>query len=471
MTALDDLTAADRRPSFSVDLVERVARRLGRFSRRGFLVRTAVVGSALAIDPTGYVLKPEPAYSKVCGPSASCRAGYTVFCCTVNQGRNTCPPGTFSAGWWKAADSSWCDGGYRYIVDCNATCSRCSSGCGDDHICSKSCWSCSCSCGPTDTCDQRKHCCNGFRYGQCNTHVKCSGGVACRVVTCVAPYKWDNCSTTSLVDNSTAEHGAPCLQGAGPILDKFDAMGSNGSVLGASIGPERSVGDGRGRYVNYEHGSIYWSASTAAHAVVGVARTVWLKAGGPRGVLGYPRGERVHDADGAWVQQFEKGVLGDTLQSSTTVLYGVPYRRWRGLGAQAGVLGYPTSSRLSRDGGRWVQWFTGGAMADTTASSTAYVTGRICARWRELGEAGGILGCPVADPRRGTDGRGTGQVFERGQLWSVDGDTPHPITGALLDRWLADGAEVGRWGYPVADEESSSVGVSQIRCERGVLTA
>jgi uncharacterized protein with LGFP repeats len=291
------------------------------------------------------------------------------------------------------------------------------------------------------------------------------------VVTCAAPYKWDNCTTTSLVDNGTAEHGAPCLQGPGSILDKFDAMGSNGSVLGASIGPERLVGDGRGRYVNYEHGSIYWSASTAAHAVVGVARIVWLKAGGPRGVLGYPRGERVHDADGAWVQQFEKGVLGDTRQSSTSVLYGVPYRRWRELGAQSGVLGYPTSNRLSRDDGRWVQWFTGGAMADTTASATAYATGQICARWRELGEVGGILGCPVADPRRGTDDRGTGQVFERGQLWSLDGDTPHPITDALLDRWLADGAEVGRWGYPVDDEESSSIGVSQIRCERGVLTA
>jgi uncharacterized protein with LGFP repeats len=290
------------------------------------------------------------------------------------------------------------------------------------------------------------------------------------VVTCVAPYKWDNCTTTSLVDNGTAEHGAPCLQGPGPILDKFDAMGSNGSVLGASRGPERVVGDGRGRYVDYEHGSIYWTSVTGAHAVVGVARTVWLKAGGPRGSLGYPRGERVHDDAGSWVQQFEKGVLGDTRRSSTSVLYGVPYRRWRELGAQAGVLGYPTSNRLSRDGGRWVQWFSKGAMADTSSSATSYVVGAIWQRWRELGEATGALGCPVADARRGTDGRGTGQVFERGQLWSLDGDTPHPITGALLDRWLADGAEVGTWGYPIADEESSSTGVSQIRCERGVLT-
>jgi hypothetical protein len=469
VTVLDDLTAADRRPSFSVGLVERLARGLGRFSRRGFLVRTAVVGSALAIDPAGYVLRPQPAYSRVCGPSSSCRDGYTVFCCTVNNGRNSCPPGTFSAGWWKARDSSWCGGGYRYIVDCNATCSSCSSGCGDDHICSSSCWSCSCRCGPTGTCDQRKHCCNGFRYGQCNTQVTCSGGVACRVVSCVPPYKWDNCTTTSLVDNATAEHGAPCLQGPGRILDRYDALGSNGSSLGASKGPERHVGDGRGRYVDYEHGSIYWTVSTGAHAVVGVARSVWMDVGGPRGVLGYPRGERVYDDDGAWIQQFEKGVLGDTTHSATSVLNGVPYGRWRALGAQAGVLGYPMSNRLSRGEGRWVQWFSGGAMADTTHSSTAYITGALHARWRELGEATGVLGCPVGDPRAGRDGRGTGQTFEHGQLWGLDGDPPHLLTGAVLDRWVADGGETGVWGYPLADQETSAGGGGQVRCERGVL--
>ncbi len=90
-------------------------------------MQTAVVGSALAVDPKGYVLTPQTAATTVCGPAASCSAGYTVMCCTINKGVNGCPPGTFAAGWWKAADSSWCGGGYRYIVDCNASCSDCTS--------------------------------------------------------------------------------------------------------------------------------------------------------------------------------------------------------------------------------------------------------------------------------------------------------------------------------------------------------
>jgi uncharacterized protein with LGFP repeats len=293
--------------------------------------------------------------------------------------------------------------------------------------------------------------------------------VACRVVSCVPPYKWDNCTTTSLVDNATAEHGAPCLQGPGRILDRYDAMGANGSVLGGSRGPERHVGDGRGRYVDYEHGSIYWTVSTGAHAVVGVARSVWMDVGGPRGVLGYPRGERVYDDDGAWIQQFEKGVLGDTTHSATSVLNGVPYRRWRELGAQGGVLGYPMTNRLDRGDGAWVQWFSGGAMADTRHSTTAYTTGELYRRWRDLGEMRGVLGCPVSDPRAGRDGRGTGQTFEHGQLWGLDGDPPHLLTGAVLDRWVADGGETGVWGYPVADPEDAPGGGRQVQCERGTL--
>ena len=93
-----------------------------RTSRRGFLIRAGVVGSALAVDPSGYVLKPGTAYASVCGPGASCTSGWTVFCATINHGSNSCPPGSIAAGWWKADGASLCGGKARYIVDCNATC-------------------------------------------------------------------------------------------------------------------------------------------------------------------------------------------------------------------------------------------------------------------------------------------------------------------------------------------------------------
>ena len=62
-------------------------------NRRRFLARTAVVGSALAVNPLSYLLKPGTAYGAVCG---TCCDGWTAFCCTINSGRNTCPPAASS---------------------------------------------------------------------------------------------------------------------------------------------------------------------------------------------------------------------------------------------------------------------------------------------------------------------------------------------------------------------------------------
>jgi hypothetical protein len=349
VSALERLTT-DAGPS--ARLVERIARRLGTLSRRGFLARTAVVGSALVVDPRGYVLTPQKAYSTVCGPASTAAGGFSIFCCTVNKGVNACPRGTFAGGWWKAADSSWCCGGYRYIIDCNARCVSCASGCADDHICDRRCWNCSCSSGSKKTCDQRRHCCNAFRYGQCNTHIRCSGGVACRVASCVPPYQWASCSTTALVDNSTAEHGAPCLQGCGAILTRYDALGASGSFLGPSLGPERTVGDGVGRHVDYRGGSIYWTRATGARAIYGAARSTWRRHGGPRGPLGYPRAERTEHAGGWWAQIFVGGQLWARGSGPAYAVTGAVLTRWVDDGAETGKWGHPTADVKTLADGR-----------------------------------------------------------------------------------------------------------------------
>ena len=188
-----------------------------RTSRRGFLARAAVVGSAVASAPLQFLLRPGTAYAAVCGIDSTCGSGYTVFCCTVNDGVNKCPPGTFVGGWWKADGSSYCcnDGrpGARYYIDCQGECTKCSTGCGGyNSFCRSGCVNCSCRCGDSSSCDQRKVCCNYFRYGQCHQEKACGGPVACRVVTCTPPYKlYPSCTSTSRTDNRTANHTAPCL--------------------------------------------------------------------------------------------------------------------------------------------------------------------------------------------------------------------------------------------------------------------
>ncbi|MGN6611836.1 MAG: LGFP repeat-containing protein [Angustibacter sp.] len=464
MTTLTEATTAT---TFATRLVDRVARGLGRFSRRGFLVQTAVVGSALAVDPKGYVLTPQTAASTVCGPAASCSAGYTVMCCTINKGVNGCPPGTFAAGWWKAADSSWCGGGYRYIVDCNASCSKCTSGCSGDNICSSGCWSCGCKCGSSATCDQRRVCCNAFRYGQCNTHVRCSGGVACRVVSCIAPYKWANCTTTSLTDNATAEHSAPCLPRWDAITRKYVALGGEGSPLGVSTGPERAVGDGRGRYVTYQRGAIYWSSATGARAVRGSAISWYRQLGGPQGLLRYPSSDLLTARDGkGWIQLFEGGAITDSPQTVTHTVTLASYRTWVATGRETGELGYPVAERVMGSGGYWIQHFQRGAVADTPHSVTCRVTGWRYTQWRKHGGEHGVLGYPVSNLV--VDGSKWLQLFEHGALADTPSSTTCLVSQGRFDHWTALGREKGVLGYPVSDQQVSGSSWVQL-FENGAL--
>lgn len=190
-----------------------------RTSRRGLLARSALGATALAVAPVAFTMRPVSAYHAICrcagsacGCGALCCDGYTDFCCKLT-GENLCPPNTVVAGWWKADGTGFCDVGDsprpRYYLDCNHVCND-GCGCGWDGVCASSCTPADCRC--LEGCDSRRVDCVRFRYGQCNQDVACVGPIACRIVTCVPPWHWDeSCDDTPLTDNSTGSHDRPCL--------------------------------------------------------------------------------------------------------------------------------------------------------------------------------------------------------------------------------------------------------------------
>jgi len=219
-----------------------------RTSRRGFLSRTALVGSALATVPATYVLRPGTAYAAICtcnnnrcGCGDLCCDGYTEFCCT-STGENTCPTGTVPAGWWKVDDSSFCvvDGsrGPRYYLDCNAVPA---GPCGSSGATPETDL-CDCTCAEGD-CSNRKACCTAFRYGQCNQQIACLGPIVCRVVTCTPPWRFDpTCTTATATDNNTRWHHRPCLERPTPTRGALPATFNDGVwVLGYELGSRDRV--------------------------------------------------------------------------------------------------------------------------------------------------------------------------------------------------------------------------------------
>lgn len=467
MTALDDITAGQKGIA---GVVSRLSERFRPVTRRGVLVGAAVAGSALATKPREYALRPVAAYATICGPGNTASSGWTVFCCTINKGVNGCPPGSFTAGWWKAADSSWCGGGYRYIVDCNAKCTKCTSGC-SDHICDSRCWNCSCGTGSTATCDQRRVCCNAFRYGQCNTHVSCSGGVHCRVVSCVPPYRWDNCTTTSLQDDRTSEHSAPCVPTWSAIQQKYDALGGHGSFLKASTGPQRSIGDGRGQYVTYQAGVIYWSSTTGARALTSWVRSQHDLLGGCRGgALGYPTSDRVSGLrDSGWIQYFERGAITDSASTSTQAVWGMRWYVWNQNGRQDGLLGYPVGAYTETKNG-WIQLFQKGAIVDSSSTSTQVVAGSPYTIWVDSGRETGVLGYPVGARTTAANG-GWIQPFQKGAICDSWETTTQTVWGVRWVMWQQEGREKGRLGYPTAAVVSPSAGTWIQTFQHGAIVA
>jgi hypothetical protein len=236
-------------------LVDRLAEGLARrTSRRGFLVRAAVVGSALVTDPLDYVLHPGTAYTAVCrcgsagcGCGSACCDGYTEFCCTLT-GSNTCPPGTFAGGWWRADGSAFCNGP-RYYIDCHG---ECPPDAGPGFCPGQDGLQCGCALGD---CANRQAGCVSFRYGQCHQEIASAGRIACRVVTCTPAYVLDNaCTTTVMVDDNTADHNRPCLQAPTGIRRAYTAA---------------APADGSGVWLTEPGGAVYSFGDAPFHGSMG----------------------------------------------------------------------------------------------------------------------------------------------------------------------------------------------------------
>ena len=180
------------------------------------------------------------------------------------------------------------------------------------------------------------------------------------------------------------------------------------------------MGDGVGRYVDYRGGSIYWTSRTGARAIYGAARSAWLRTGGPRGPLGYPTAERVTRARAAG------GASGSSGASSVTA----PGPATSAVTARSG----PEVGALGRESG------AGSATPGTTA---------------------GAAGTSAAGGRRSSAARsGRCRASRR-----------FAVTGQGAARWLDDGAETGRWGYPTGDVRVLADGTQRGTFEKGTITA
>jgi peptidoglycan hydrolase-like protein with peptidoglycan-binding domain len=194
----------------------------------------------------------------------------------------------------------------------------------------------------------------------------------------------------------------------GAIGDKYRAYGAAGSALGKPLMLEGGCPDGKGRFVHFEHGSIYYSPDTGVGSVVvlGGIRDRWSTIGWETSYVGYPTADEAPTVDGAGrFSRFQFGSIYYSPAGVSAVIHGAIYDHWASLNGESGILGYPTQDE-------------------------------------------------VAAP----DGVGRFQGFDHGVIYWTPDTGAHEVHGAILAAWAAEKWETGRLGYPTSDEHDTGTG-------------
>ncbi|GAB3268518.1 hypothetical protein GCM10027586_20710 [Kineococcus gypseus] len=216
---------------------------------------------------------------------------------------------------------------------------------------------------------------------------------------------------------------APLEPVVGEIGVRHAALGGSAGLLGAPLTPELRTPNGRGAYVLFERGAIYWTPWTGAHEVHGEIRAGYGRLGWENGLLGFPTSDEQRSTTGRGaVQDFEGGRVYWTPWTGAHEVHGAILTGYRAAGEEASPLGFPTSSELRTPNGQGAYArFEGGTFYFSPASGAHPVRGDIAGAYAAQGWENGCLGFPIRPERQYEAGPWHVQEFQGGWVWWAAG--------------------------------------------------
>ncbi|WP_342318574.1 alpha/beta hydrolase-fold protein [Corynebacterium mayonis] len=206
----------------------------------------------------------------------------------------------------------------------------------------------------------------------------------------------------------------------GQILAKYNALGGAAGWLGFPTTGETKTPDGRGRFVHFQNGSIYWTPQTGAFAIPGDMFEAWGANGYENGDLKYPIAEAQKIGDG-WVQKFEGGYLTRNPDGkSHYIVHGAIGQKYGALNHAASSLGFPRGNERAIRGGFFQEFEKGNIYWSPRTGGHVIYYGNIFNAWGEQGWEQGRLGWPTADMKEIPAG-GLTMSFENGVLQEING--------------------------------------------------
>ncbi|MAU80688.1 hypothetical protein VX037_23380 [Gordonia sp. Z-3] len=232
------------------------------------------------------------------------------------------------------------------------------------------------------------------------------------------------------------------FQVCGAIRDKYNQMGGPTSFLLFPKSNELTNPGNTGKRSEFIGGNIYWSAATGAHPVAHEFLFKWGDHGYETGFLKYPKTDEIVLSDGiSRRQQFQGGHIYWSPATGAHSIQGAIYDKWTALGAETGVLKFPTSDEVvAPDGTGRFTTFQGGAIYWHPTTGAHPVYGPLHMFWGLSGYEAGPYGYPTGDPVY--TGDNVSQTFQRGtiQLWDGQLGGVHQVDESdeltLDDTWI-----------------------------------
>lgn len=204
--------------------------------------------------------------------------------------------------------------------------------------------------------------------------------------------------------------------------------------------------------------------------VCGRIRDKYNQTGGPLGFLLLPKSNELTNPGNTGKRSEFLG--GNIYWSAATDAHPVAHdflTKWGHYGYETGHMKYPTTDEIVLPGGRR-QEFQGAHLYYSPSAGTHNVQGAILAKYQALGAQSGVLGYPTSDERVTPDGVGRFNTFEYGSLYWSPATGAHAVYGPVLEKWAAAGYERSTYGYPTAGAVGLPDGSDRQTFQRGTIT-
>jgi uncharacterized protein with LGFP repeats len=170
--------------------------------------------------------------------------------------------------------------------------------------------------------------------------------------------------------------------------------------------------------VRFQSGDIYWSQATGARIVRGSIKDTWLAAGGVKSFFGFPTTSDTPAGKGAFVR-FQGGDVYWSPTTGTRIVRGDILAAYRAAGGPTRSLGFPTTSDArTADGRGYVVRFQGGDIWWSPSTGARVVSGAMARTYWQRGGSSSTLGFPTRSSYAVSGGMRTD--FQRGWMtWNA----------------------------------------------------